>query len=1100
MKVAREFNIGFLALAKFLESQGHSIQPNPLTKLSLEQYELIKTHFTSSAQNKASVTSSVQNTSPYNQKLPKVIGKIELPPPSNKPKKFQSLQDLGYLKKQKEPKSKQTDNSWKIGQVKFFDKDKGFGFVECWDDGQDYFVHISKVDTEPIDDHDYVVFKLGPSRKKPGTYEARNVSLVSKFSQDLPYLKEQFSKYSNENFRKYVILGLPVNDVINLLETELTSFKSIDSEEQFSEFNKAIRFYLLLNTNESLKSDIASIISAWVDQIASADYKIKFWLDGILNNQPDDETLKSHFDASDKKERLIIFKRIDSSSKIELIQQYISDGEPQEVLDFVLEHLKQINELDYYTDVKSKLYETEYWADKTGYDLFETVIEHLQGTLDDKEKLSMFLSGYLNYISSDFILKTCLDISREEIEQILESEVLSKSEAFKMVNKLLTKEIEYFWSDKNIPDQEFVYTASDHDWEKYAENQTDPFKWILEISKHLSESNCAKIESNLIEKMPEWVQVELWESDCMKQIPISSISNYLQITEELQSKIDKWLGRNKITKGDITSILKSNIQSQEEIKNRKEYYFLSNHLQALANLDFDINTAEDIIPESNLWFYKLALWLEDISTEFKYDEYKTKLIFLSPDHQIRFIKKLFWLAHTEKFDLTVGKLTQLTRIDFDIFSLNQELHSDVPLDISVDIVVEAIKSFSENGKFLFDSELLTIVLKDLNLNKKHKFKIKELFEKCSRRYEAEFNWNRNGEVRKIPFGNNKFYYAIEFEYDGKLVEKVRQLPGRRWNPNDQHWGVPCQYEEQVLKFARENRFFINLEGSNYANNTHLAELKRTEIPNGITFCEGRLANKKHQMFNREFWWCANQPCFSNCETIHEAESWNEYTLLDFLTILGFNLDDGNRVGDYIEKGKYYQFISTINRFNRLLERMYCEECGHILFPIEDSHFAHHRVVRFHCENTECSQLHNEIYLHHCLNGKCNGIIDSRKSKKCPNGLYICSNKECGCCCSYGMMNRRLQNLQSTGGYIHENLRNAVENKLGHLERGEHFCYQCGELMDELPDDEFQCQSCSIRYDVSMNKFKRPHRHLRQIQERQTTNRPPNDFDEDDYSF
>ena len=131
--------------------------------------------------------------------------------------------------------------------------------------------------------------------------------------------------------------------------------------------------------------------------------------------------------------------------------------------------------------------------------------------------------------------------------------------------------------------------------------------------------------------------------------------------------------------------------------------------------------------------------------------------------------------------------------------------------------------------------------------------------------------------------------------------------------------------------------------------------------------------------------------------------------------MGFNLDDGNRVGDFIEKGKYYQFISTINQFNRLLERMYCDSCNHILYPIEDSHFAYHRVVRFHCANQDCSEYHNEIYLHHCLNGRCNGIIDSRWSKKCPNGLYICSNETCGCCCSHDMLSRRLQNLRTTGG-------------------------------------------------------------------------------------
>lgn len=1008
------------------------------------------------------------------------------------------------------------DKSWKVGQVKFFDHDKGFGFLECWDDGEDYFVHISKVTTEPIEEYDYVVFKLGPSRKKPGSFEAINLSLVSKFSKDYLFLKEQFSKYSDKNFRKSIVQSLPTNEILKLLEKEITLFEIIDCEEHFSKFIQTTTFYTSLNSNETLISGIDSTISAWIDQVASEEYKIKLWRDGLFQNQPEDEVLKTYFKNNDNKERLNIFNLIDTSSKTKLIEQYMSEGEPQEVLDFVLEHLKQINQLGYYADIKSKLFDTEYWDNKVGYDIYESVVQHLQLTIDDKEKISLFLNGYLNSISSELIIEKCCDLSREEIEKILERGLLKKTEVFKIINKLLAEEIEFFLGP---PEAEFAMTLSDSDWDEYNEYQVEPFKWILKISGHLTKTRYAKVQDIIIKELPEWTHVSLWENNSLAQIPSSSISRHLFITEELQSDIEMWLSNGKIEKEDIIGILKSNIQSQEEIKNRQDYYVLNNHLQSLIHLDVDVIKLKNIIPKSNLWFYKLSLWVEGIAAEFNYDEYKTKLVFLSPDHQIRFIKKLFWLADTNKFDLTVEKLSQLTRIDFDIYKINENFYPDIPLDISVDIVIEAIKSYSENESFLLDGELLKIVFKDLTFNEKYKFQIRELFEKCIGRYEADYDWETEGNVRKVPFGNNQFYFAINIPlgkqvhiwtrqggYDKfeknrnfeKLKEAVKELPGRKWNPKAEHWGVPSQYEEEVMQFARENRFFINIEGSNYANNTHLAEMKRTKVPNGITFCEGRLAKKKHQTFNQEFWWCTNKACLSNCESLHQSENWNEYTLLDFLTILGFNLDDGNRVGDYIEKGKYYQFISSINRFNRLLDRMYCDDCEHILYPVEDSHFAHHRVVRFHCANKDCSEFHKEIYLHHCLNGKCNGIIDSRKSKKCPNGLYICSNNECGCCCSHNMMQRRLNNLVTTGGHIHPKLKKAVENKLGHLERAEHFCYKCGKLTDEIDKDIFRCQDCSIQYDVSDNNFKRPHIHLRQNQGIQIKNLPPDDFNEDDF--
>jgi hypothetical protein len=79
-----------------------------------------------------------------------------------------------------------------------------------------------------------------------------------------------------------------------------------------------------------------------------------------------------------------------------------------------------------------------------------------------------------------------------------------------------------------------------------------------------------------------------------------------------------------------------------------------------------------------------------------------------------------------------------------------------------------------------------------------------------------------------------------------------------------------------------------------------------------------------------------------------------------------------------------------------------------------------------------------------------------------------------------MLKRRLQNLTTTGAQIPRNLINAVDKKLGHLERAEHFCYKCGNLLEELPDDVFHCDGCDISFDVSRNNFQRPHRHLGKI--------------------
>lgn len=629
-------------------------------------------------------------------------------------------------------------------------------------------------------------------------------------------------------------------------------------------------------------------------------------------------------------------------------------------------------------------------------------------------------------------------------------------------------------------------------------DDSSKYSLVLELTSQINNPEVfEKLDNKIFIQAKEEDYFALWSQGLGKILPEKYLINYFDEQTSKYLEINAWINKEIIQKEKISDILFSKLIKNVKISDRIVFYTSKNIISSLITFD---NSWVEKISALNNNFFNLLLWHFGHKTDLDFKTLKGKFIYFNPDDQVYIFKRLFYLKNIGDLDFTFEEIDEIVRADIDLYLTNEKFHNDFVLDISTHTLIEAIKSYKERKNFLFESDL---ILKDLKNNSKKKFRIESYFDKCPGRYIAEWNWKTNGKIKKVTFSNNpeEYYYSVEFEaafevegqnYYGsytyfeknplfeELKDDVKKIPGRRWNAEKKQWIIPSDSKKEVFEYAKNNKFFIDLgDRKHYDNNIHLVEFSRDEIPIGIRFCEGRKSNIEHDKLKREFWWCSNQPCFENVEVDHlskefmskkedDKKIWEYYSFLDILNILKINTDEQKTTPkDFIPNGHYYKFIGHINAFNRLLDRLYCQECNELLYPTETSHFALYRNVKFHCENEKCSEYNKIVYLNHCLNGECSNIIDSRVSQCCENGLYICDN--CGTCCSNAMFSRRLKNLRLSSGYIHNELIENVKQEKGHLEKAEYYCYKCKGMMVEISTNIYKCNRCFVEYDFE--KFK-----------------------------
>ena len=250
-------------------------------------------------------------------------------------------------------------------------------------------------------------------------------------------------------------------------------------------------------------------------------------------------------------------------------------------------------------------------------------------------------------------------------------------------------------------------------------------------------------------------------------------------------------------------------------------------------------------------------------------------------------------------------------------------------------------------------------------------------------------------------------------------------------------------------------------------------LTQSNITTGYKpFCAPELAKKHNPAIDLPYFWCRGNECFHNClgkQTLDKQHNWKEYSLYHLIEILGYPKLHETEAG-YEPDPVVWQFIAVTNKVAQKFKSLKCRSCGHMLFSAKHI-TGFNRYNYYGCINPSCPENRKLIYLNFCYSCK-KGLIDSRDSKPCPNGWYICPT--CLSCCDDAQYERLAQRYVLSELTVPER----IESKRGHghNDKGKYFCPTCGNPVEVITEESGYtykgCRNCKRNFDKEAEEKER----------------------------
>lgn len=192
------------------------------------------------------------------------------------------------------------DSDWNIGEIKFFDPVKGFGFVRCLIDEKEYYFNGLNVKDLQILGGNSVLFKLANSKRKKGFWEAVEVNLLQNFKLDNDFLLKIYLKIDNKKVKHEIFNILPDDYLISLAEQKILEIRSLSNAAEYRISLDYIREFKLIFKNRIPLDNVESVISNHFIEIADEYFNIKLWIEGYIKIFPNFNKIINYYLTDDE--------------------------------------------------------------------------------------------------------------------------------------------------------------------------------------------------------------------------------------------------------------------------------------------------------------------------------------------------------------------------------------------------------------------------------------------------------------------------------------------------------------------------------------------------------------------------------------------------------------------------------------------------------------------------------------------------------------------------------------------------------------------------------------------------------------------------------